>query len=155
MAYGKVRLSVADRSFICEILDRRAAALPTRQAHAQSEKERRFYADAIADYQQMSLKLQGRTVGKTSFSEEELRTLRGALFGSEKPEVAEAYRKACTAGDLPAKENLMTRWRMLETLDAPLAKPFVLDRSQDAEQDEDDGDEGGNGDAAEEDANSD
>ena len=49
----------------------------------------------------------------------------------------------------------MVRWRMLEALDAPLAKPFVLDWSQDAEEDEDGVADNGSGDAADDGVNSD
>ena len=141
MSYGKVRLSLGDRSFIREILDRRASALPARRDAATSEPERAFYTAAIDGYAQLSAKLGRATAGKTSFSENELRTLRSALFGSEKPELAKAYRVAIESGDKQAKASLAERLARIEALDGPLGRPFELDRSQDAEDDEEPGDE--------------
>jgi len=138
MPYGKVRLSRDDWAFVREILDRRAGALPAQRDGASSDHERAFYVAAIDEAAKLSAKVGGDTKGKLSFSERELRTLRGYLFASERSEVAKAFHAAIESGDNQAHASLRERLAKLELLDTPLSKPFEMDRSQDAEGDESD-----------------
>lgn len=136
MPYGAVRLSGNDRMAVCAILTRRGASLMQTQMSATVDKERAFYAQTLGEYKHLVTKLSTAGAGKVPFAEDELKTLRGALFGSEKPELMTAWRAAREAGDEDTATALMAKVQHLEALDRVLNRPFELDRSQDAEDSE-------------------
>ena len=141
MSYGKIRLSRNDRETIAEMLAARVGGIRERRTVAGSDAERRHYDSVIVEYTAIVDKMATAPAGTVSFAEKELKTLRGALFGAEKPDLMLAWRAALESGDTGAQAGLLAKIEHLEALDPLLAKPFSLDRSQDAEEDEADSEE--------------
>jgi hypothetical protein len=136
MAYGKVKLGRKDREYIEAVFSKHQDSLRLKLAAATADPERAFYQGAIVSYDEILVKLAGKQ-GKVPFSEEELKTLRGALFGWERREVAAAYGAALKSQDADVAKELAARLGHLEELDTILSRPLILDRSQDAEDEED------------------
>jgi hypothetical protein len=145
MAYGKIRLSAKDREFIGGILAKRREMVGEKVGVATQDAEKQFYIEVMAEYAELRDKILDNARAKVAFSEEELKTLRGALFGAEKPEVMKAYREALAAGDKAAADTALTVATHLEKLVPLLEKPFLMDRSQDAEEEEDENEEDADG----------
>jgi hypothetical protein len=136
MAYGKVKLGRKDREYIEAVFSKHQDSLRLKLAAATADPERAFYQGAIVSYDEILAKLAGKQ-GKVPFSEEELKTLRGALFGWERRDVAAAYGAALKSQDADVAKELAVRLGHLEELDTILSRPLILDRSQDAEDEED------------------
>jgi hypothetical protein len=136
MAYGKVKLGRKDREYIEAVFSKHQDSLRLKLAAATADPERAFYQGAIVSYDEILVKLAGKQ-GKVPFSEEELKTLRGALFGWERRDVAAAYGAALKSQDADVAKELAARLGHLEELDTILSRPLILDRSQDAEDEED------------------
>lgn len=135
MAYAKLRLKHTDCAFIDDILNRRIAIVHKQVEAATSEKELAFYNGVLKAYAELRAKI-AAPGGKFSLSEEQLRVLRGALFGSERPDVAKAYASARQSGDDALASVYAAQLAELEMLDDILSRPLVNDRSQDADEDE-------------------
>jgi hypothetical protein len=144
MAYANLRLKQTDCAFIDEILNRGIAVIQKNSQSVSSEKEGDFYADALKKYAELRSKVSAPG-GKISLTEEQLRTLRGALFGSERNVVGKAFAAAHQAGDDALASVYREKLNRLELLDDILSKPLVNDRSQDVDEDEED-EGGGDGD---------
>jgi hypothetical protein len=140
MAYGKVKLGRKDREYIEVVFAKQQDSLRLKLAAATADPERAFYQEAIVSYDEILVKLAGKR-GKVPFSEEELKTLRGALFGWERRDVAAAYGEALKSQDADVAKELAAKLAHLEELDITLSRPLILDRSQDAEDEEDENDE--------------
>jgi hypothetical protein len=140
MAYGKIDLTLKDIATFQRHLEFAAAEAVESSNTSASKEESSFYKQAIVEidrWRTVTSRLKPRRHG---FSKSDLHFLRGLLTEKNQGELARRCAATKSAGD-PRYHQLEEELAHRDTLRSKLERPFILDRSQDAEPDDEDDEE--------------
>ena len=136
MAYGKIDLTTTDIGTIRDRLEVVATEVKEAAAASGSDDERAFYEQAAANVDHWRAIASKLREGRHGFSEADLQSLRGTIAERNHGDLVRRCVAAKSAGD-PSYRALEDELARRDALQAKLERPFLLDRSQDAEPDDD------------------
>lgn len=132
--YGKIALDDEDIKYLARGLSAILSELVESRSNAKQDDERSFYEAAHANASAIHLRMACMKPGRHPFSEEELGWLKTVLSASS----SASLRNALIVSDDPQqREKIGHELRYRELLGNRLDQPFIADRSQDVEDDED------------------
>jgi hypothetical protein len=135
MFYGKIDLTVRDIQFLSKRLNEAATRIATSRCASTSTEELDFYERASSGTAEWITTVSSLAEGPHQFTEEELTYLRGVISEIEPGSLARRCVEAKRTCD-PALAELEAEYYQKLSLAGKLEKPFVDDRSQDADEDE-------------------
>ncbi|MCZ7860628.1 hypothetical protein O9X98_04350 [Agrobacterium salinitolerans] len=135
MAYGKIDLTAGDITLLKDRLGRTAERITASMSAARSSEERMFYERAAVKIDQWIAAASQYVAGPMKFNEDELLYLRSAITETVPGALARRYVEAKRSGDASLGE-IEAEYEQWVTLSTKLEKPFLDDKSQDAEPEE-------------------
>lgn len=134
--YGRVRLDASGiqilKSIVDEVLKENASAI----RNTNDQDEIIFYRTTAEWLKKLQSRFEVLAPGRIGFTEEELRNMKGLVVW-KKTGLLKDYQSAAIWTDAHRARDLTEEIEHLEKLVTGLEKPFLNDRSQDAEEEED------------------
>lgn len=131
MAYGKLSFEQDERLLVLELLRTALVKNEALMVAAESEDEAVFYKNVKPALLAILEAVEG-DAEKVPFTEDQLSFLKG-LLSSSRSELREKFLEA-RATNPAALEDVNQQWALRDRLAAKLEKPFIADKSSDAEE---------------------
>lgn len=135
--YGRVMLDPWSIGMLKAAAARTLSETAANISNTNDQDEIVFYRTTSEWIDKLHVKLTGARQGRIGFTEQELRGLKG-MISQTKSGMLREYQTATIHTDAHRAAELSEELALIEKLEASLDKPFVNDRSHDAEAEEED-----------------
>lgn len=138
--FGRIRLNEDDLRVVRRMLGHGLEVVRASEKAASEEDEKAYYGRMSSWYEGQLTRFVKIKPGAVSFTEEDLKLIRGSIFPELRPQLRSRWAEKATLDETEV-QALSAEIDHLDALERKFERPFLNDASQDAEPDEEDEDE--------------